>query len=727
MNTSLDRYNPVADYPMRNAALPAAPMPPIGMPQNAEVEDVTTPLSHYLWVLRRQRWKILPFVLICLISTLIVSKRLTPIYESTVTVDIDRHIPSGVVGQEALQTAPNDAEQFLATQIKLIQSDAVLRPVAELYHLRDAADPSIDELRTKDAPVALRNLKVSRPPNTYLLYISYRSTDPTLAANAANAIAESYVEHTYDIRFKSSASLSIFMEKQLEELKAKMERSSEALVQFEKELNVINPEEKTNILSARLLQLNTDYTAAETERVKTEAAFEAVSSGTMESAQASSQGEALKRIEERLNDAQEKFAQAQAHYGANHPEFHKAQTQVQEIQKQFQDTRTSVVRRVEVEYHEALNREIMLKSAVTETKAEFENLNARSFQYESLKREADADKRLYEELTTKIKEAEINAGFQNSAIRIADTARPAIKAVFPNLKVNLSLAFLFSMLMGVGASLIADVLDRTVRDPEQVVRTLNTQVVGSLPVVKEIRAASGSAIVTAKPKGESGVTGYDEAIRTLRNSILLTDFDRRLRTLMITSAAPAEGKSTIATNLAIAHAQHGHKTLLIDGDLRRPSVHRRLDLPSTAGLSDLLTDQQLPWQEVLTKVDAAPNLDVLLAGPPSRRACDMIGAGLADILEQARKDYDLIILDSPPLLGFPEPLQMSALVDGVLLVARSGQTNRKALGSAIGTLARLRANVLGVVMNEVRADTSDTYYYQYYHPKYYSHYNREMK
>lgn len=716
---------------MRSPALPpaplAAPLPPVFMAADVEPVETNTPLSHYLWALRRQRWKILPFVVICLISTLIVSKRLTPIYESTVTVDIDRHIPAAVVGQEAAQAAPNDADQFLATQIKLIQSDAVLRPVAEQYHLREPADPSIDELRAKDAPVALRNLKVSRPPNTYLLLIGYRSTDATLAANAANAIARSYVEHTYDIRFRSSASLSIFMEKQLEELKAKMERSGEALAQFEKELNVINPAEKTNILSARLLQLNTDYTAAETERVKNEAAFQSVGSGTTESAQASSQGDALKRIEERLNDAQEKFAQARAHYGANHPEYHKAQTLVQEIEKQFQDAKTNVMRRVEVEYRQAVNRETMLKSAVTETKAEFDNLNARSFQYDSLKREADADKRLYEELTTKIKEAEINAGFQNSAIRIADTARPAIKAVFPNIKVNLALAFLFSMLLGVGAALVADALDRTVRDPEQVMRTLNTQVVGSLPAVKEIRALNGSALITAKPTGAANITGYDEAVRTLRNSILLADFDRRLRTLMITSASPAEGKSTIATNLAIAHAQQGHKTLLIDGDLRRPSVHRRLDLPSAAGLSDLLTDRRLPWQEVLARVEGLPGLDVLLAGPPSRRACDMVGIGLAEILEEARKDYDLIVIDSPPLLGFPEPLQMSALVDGVLVVARSGQTNRKALGSAIGTLTRLRANVLGIVMNEVRADTSDTYYYQYYHPKYYSHYNKEMK
>jgi capsular exopolysaccharide synthesis family protein len=712
-NQSLERFMP---FP---APVPAWQPAPAPVTIEAEAQEGSTPLSHYLWVLRRQRWKIVPFVVSCMIATLIVSKRLTPIYESTVTVDIDRRMPSGVVGQEAAQSTANDADQFLATQIKLIQSDAVLRPVAEELHLRDTA-ASADPVRAQQAPVTLRNLKVSRPPNTYLLLVSYRSADAELAAAAANAIASSYVRHTYDIRFNSSASLSTFMEKHLEELRAKMERSSEALAQFEKELNVINPSEKTNILSARLLQLNTDYTAAQTERVKAEAAYQSVSNGSMEAAQASSQGDAFKKLEERLGDAREKFAQAQAHYGTNHPEYRKAQTQLQEVGVQFEIARSNVTRRVEAAYNEAVNREAMLKNAVAETKGEFDALNARSFRYDELKREAEADKRLYEELETKIKEAQINAGFQNSAIRIADTARPGLIPVFPNLKINLALALLFSLLVAVAAALVADVLDRTVRDPEQVVRTLNTQVVGSLPGVKEGRASnSGSLLVSRSADG--AISGYDEAVRTLRNSILLADFDRRLRTVMITSAAPSEGKSTIATNLAAAHAQQGHKTLLIDGDLRRPSVHRRLDLPGLAGLSDALTNGA-SWRETLSHCENAPNLDVLLAGPPSRRACDHIGVGLAQILEEARKDYDLIILDSPPLLGFPEPLQMSALVDGVLLVARSGQTNRKALASAVSTLSRLRANVIGIVMNEVRADTSDTYYYHYYHPKYYGKY-----
>ena len=713
-NQSLEPYIP--------PAVPAPGWQPIAAPVTIDLEpqESVTPLSHYLWVLRRQRWSIGAFVLACLICTLIASKRLTPIFESTVIVDIDRRIPAGVVGQDAAQSSINDADQFLATQIKLIQSDAVLRPVAEQFHLQDGGIDDADSLRAAAAPVALHSLKVTRPPNTYLLLINYRSADPQLAADAANAIARSYVEHTYNIRFRSSASLSTFMEKQLEELRAKMERSSEALALFERELNVINPAEKTNILSARLLQLNTDYTAAQTDRVKREAAYQSVRGGSREAAQASSQGDALKKIEERVGDAREKFAQANARYGSNHPEYHKAQTQLEEVTRQFDEAKSNVMRRVEVEYREALDREAMLKNAVAETKAEFDALNAKSFRYDELKREAEADKKLYEELETKIKEAEINSGFQNSAIRIADSARPALLPVFPNLKLNLSLALLFSLLVAAAAAVTADVLDRTVRDPEQLVRTLNTQVVGSLPSV-EARVVNGSSLQLVKPAVNEALTGYDEAIRTLRNSILLADFDRRLRTVMITSAAPSEGKSTIATNLAVAHAQQGHKTLLIDGDLRRPSVHRRLDLTGTLGLSDSLTGG-VGWRDAMSHLEGAPNLDVLLAGPPSRRACDQIGSGLAAILEEARKEYDLIILDSPPLLGFPEPLQMSALVDGVLLVARSGQTNRKALASAVATLKRLRANVIGIVMNQVRADASDNYYYHYYHPKYYKGY-----
>jgi capsular exopolysaccharide synthesis family protein len=703
-------------------------------------DQSAVPLSHYIWILRRHRWKILGFVIGCVAATIIISARLTPIYESTVIVDIDRQTPPAVVGQEATRVPANDADQFLATQIKLIQSDSVLRPVTQQYHLLDlekqvSEKPSQAQL---EAPVLLKNLNIKRPPNTYLLLISYRSTDPRLAADVANGIAKSYVEHIYNIQFRASSSLASFMEKQLEELKAKMERSSAALAQFERELNVINPEEKTSILSARLLQLNTEYTNAETDRVRKEADWKSVQSGSIESAQVSTQGENLKTLSQKLDDARQKFADVQTHYGANHPEYRKAAVQVQEIERQLSDAHQNAERRVEVEYSESVNREAMLQKAVSQTKAEFDRLNARSFEYQSLKREADADKTLYEELVRRIKEAGINAGFENSAIRIADPARAAVRPVFPKMWLNVALAFLFSVMLAVGAAVLSDVLDRSIRDPEQIASLFKTEVMGSLPQVKSWRRRLAvasrnepgtTALVRANGSEPSdrkqGVTGFEEAIRTLRNSILLGTFDRRLRSLMITSATPAEGKTTTAVHLAIAHSQQKHKTLLIDCDMRRPGVHSKLGINPESGLASILQNG-LQWREKLVKLVELPDLDVLPAGFSSRRAADLIGASLPRILEEAVPDYDLLIIDAPPILGFPEPLQMAAAVDGVVVVALAGQTNRNAVGSALSTLQRVRANVVGLVLNEVTRDLSDSYHYYYgYYGKYYRYYRQE--
>src|SRR5689334_8694764 len=407
---------PAQSAPVRSLPVPFEAYRPAARQPEAEVVDTSVPLSHYLWVLRCNWWRIALFVCCCTAASFIISTRLVPIYESTATIDIDRQMPSGVIGQEATRTAINDSDQFLATQVRLIQSDSVLRPIARQWKLNDVelrvpeGAGSESAAASEEAPVRLKNLRVTRPPNTYLILISYRSPDRRLAADVANGIARSYLEHTYNIRFRASASLSAFMERQLEELKAKMERSSGALAQFERELNVINPEEKTSILSARLLQLNSEYTNAQADRVRKEAANKSVADGSLEAAQVSTQGEALKRLSERLDETQQKFAEIKAHYGPNHPEYRKAALQLAELQRQLQSGKDNIGRRVEVEYREAMNRESMLQKAVGETKSEFDRLNARSFEYQSLKREAEADKTLYADLVRRIREASINSG-----------------------------------------------------------------------------------------------------------------------------------------------------------------------------------------------------------------------------------------------------------------------------------------------------------------------------
>jgi capsular exopolysaccharide synthesis family protein len=725
--------------PGQSNILPAlAYYPQIAPQQEFEPEAPSVPLSHYLWILRRHRWRIVAFVATCVLATAIVSARLQPIYESTTTVDIDRQAPSEVVGQDSMRSAADDTEAFIATQIKLIQSDSVLRPVAEQYHLLNIDTQSNHQSPERAqamaaAPVSLSHLKVTRPTGTNLLLINYRSTDPRLSADVSNAIANSYLAHTYNIRIRSSASLSSFMEKQLDELKAKMEQSSLALAQFEKDLDVINPEEKTNILSARLIQLNTDYTTAQSERVSKEAAWNAIKSGSVEAAQVSSQGPDIAKLNDSLNQARQHFALIKSTYGSTHPEYRKAASEVAELERQFEATRTNIAERVAVEYRQALNREQMLQKTVADTKAEWDHLNSRSFEYQQLKREADADKALYDELIKKIRESDINAGFQNNNISIADPARPPLHPVFPDMKLNLLMALLASTLLAIGAAILLDSMDTTLRDPQEASRFLGVDVIGTMPVDRAAAqlprpntpAGTPAIVPPAIPGRNRGgyyktTSDFEEAVRTIRNTILLSDFEGRLRSIALTSAAPSEGKTTIAAHLAIANADRGKKTLLVDGDLRRPSLHSKFGFNPREGLSNVLTGE-LSWQDVVLPVEGKPNLSLLPSGPGSHRAADLIGPRLSSLLDEFAKEYDLVILDSPPLLGFAECLQMATAADGVLIVSLAGETRRKAVAEVISVLHRLRANVIGVVLNQVSKNTSsDGYSYSGYYR--YGHY-----
>jgi succinoglycan biosynthesis transport protein ExoP len=696
-------------------------------------------LSQYLWVVKRHRWKLLGFVVFSVIATVIVSKRLTPLYESTAVIDIDRQTPAAVLGAESTNAANSaDVENYLTTQEQIVQSDAVLRPVVEKYHLltpamRKLANDRLLSSRLKDAPIKLPALKISRPLHTFLLLISYRSPDPQLSADVVNEIAHSYIRHTYDIRYQAASQMTGYMERQLEELKAQMERSAGALANLEKDLDVINPEEKTNVFSARLLHLDNDLTAAEVDRAGKEAAYNAVKNGSLPAAEASEQGEQLRDLETKLNEATEKFAEVKTQFGSSHPVYKKAAGQVSQLQWEVDVLRRRIVERVGVDYKQAVNRESLLRQDMTQAKAEFDQMNARSFEYKALKQEADTDKALYEELIRKIREAGINASFESSSIRLADVARPALYPSFPKTALNALLALFGSTIIGLSIIFLMDALDTTVVDSEHLRRELRVPLLPSLPVGK---FTMGSLPMQELPNPDARFNGisakeilaapnaaFDEAIRTLRSSILLSaGLEHHPRSILVTSASPGEGKSTIALYLAAAHSQQQRRTLLIDGDMRRPVI--KLGVSNDRGLSDVVNGT-MHWKEAVQTPYAYPDLDVLSAGPSSRRVADRIGIVLRSILDEAEREYDLVIIDSPPLLGFAEPLEIAALADSVIIVARAGRTNRSAVASVVEQLKRVRANIIGIVLNGVRADMSSQYYY--YSPRYYSHYTTRDK
>jgi succinoglycan biosynthesis transport protein ExoP len=716
----------------RKGAPSVGPLLPIEHKRHIEE---TLPVSHYLMVLSRQKWRIALFTLLCGLVALFVSLRETPLYQSVALIDVDRNGDLEAVGSDPRNATPGNPEQFIATQMRLIQSDAVLRPVAQKHNLpleqQDAwfAPKRSDEASARNlAPAVLKHLKVTHPPQTYLIYIQYRSPDPHLAAQVANEIAQSYIDHVFRIRYESSQTLSSFMERQLDELRGKMEHSNAALSAFERELNMIDPEERTSIISSRLLQLNAEFTLAQADRVKKEAAFCALSQGSMEAAAISEHGDRLQDLEKRQQELLANFAKIKQHYGPNHPAYVSAQAELEQVQAARSEATARVQRQIGLGFEEAVQREKLLDKELRATKAEFDRLNARSFQYKTLKREADADRKLYEELAAKTKQATINAGFPSTAIRIADLARPAYAPVTPNIKLNVIFTMVLGLLVSVGVALLADMLDTTVRDPQVVSAVLGSEVLGMLPrirgrqghLIPSMLLNSGGASMSLTRSGDSthrSIVEYQESIKTLHASLLLSGMDQRLRTIMITSASPSEGKSTVATTIAMSHASSGKKVLLIDGDLRRPSIADKLSISRRHGLVDVCL-HGVSWRDMIHTMEQLPNLDVLPTGSCNRRAIDHFPSLLSDLLADASAEYDLVIVDSPPILGFPEPLHMASLVDGVLVVALAGSTDRKALHQAMNQLRRIGAQTLGVVMNGSTRDSQSGYYYHHYSSHY---------
>ncbi len=705
-------YNKPKILPANNAPM----LTYTSAPAHAESEELL-PMHHYLWLLRRAWWKIALTVFVCTALTIIGCYLITPVFEATTLIAVDNKVPSSVLSSEASEQSTSDVEQFLNTEMDLIQSDDVLRPVAQKYHLLPASAAGTPAL--PKGPVSLKNLAVTHPANSLLLKITYRSKNAQVAADVANAVAHSYIDQVYETRVRSTMDVSGFMEKQLTDLKLNMNKSAEALAAYERQLGVIDPEQQTSVLAARILQLNTDYTDAENERIRKQTAFKGVQSGNTAALEVSTQADQLNKLQQQMQDAQQRMAVVKTHYAANYAPYKEAENNLNEITRQYQAARTDIGSRIETEYSQAASHEAMLRDALAQAKAQSDKLNVSSIQYQQLKRDADANKTLYNELFQKIKEAGINSGFQNSNIRIADEARPQLSPVFPKKSIFTFIGFFVSLILSIAAVLISDMLDKSVRDPDQARRTLNIEVLGVLPDVQYLKPAgrqllleSGDAALVAEQKTPLDWSrtqdAYIEAIRTMRSLVLLERSRENLRSLLVTSAVAGEGKSTCTAHMAIAHALQGRKTLLIDADLRRPSQHNHFAVANKIGLAELILDGR-SISDVRQKVQGVENLDIITSGQLSQRAAHLVGTKMSGLLAEAVQDYDLVLIDAPPMLGLAEPIQIACAADGVILITQAGQTNQEAVAATLGTLNRLDVKVLGLVLNKVRREMSSSY------------------
>jgi polysaccharide biosynthesis transport protein len=423
------------------------------------------------------------------------------------------------------------------------------------------------------------------------------------------------------------------------------------------------------------------------------------------------------------------YAAALNQYGPNFPRVQRLQAQVKEFDQLIETEKKNVMNRTENDYRAARQRELLLTEALDKQKAETNQQAERLVQYNILKREAEANKQLYEGLLTKLKEAGISAGLRSSNIRVVDPAMIPSSPARPAKTRNIALSFLVGLVGGIGLALMREYLDNTIKTPDDI--ELITKL-PSLAVVPAFEGANRKSRAMRLLRG-APVNGnqaqielfshylpksqISEAFRALRTALLLSQAEHPPQVILVTSALPREGKTTAAANLAVTLAQLGDRTVLVDGDLRKPGVSRVLSLTDEkyAGLSSYLAGVS-NLDLVTIHHPAIENLSAIPTGPLPPNPADLLSSHrMKEAIAELRKRYKFIVIDTPPILAVTDAVILSVQADGVLLVVRSGKTSKEAFMRTRDLLASVKSRVLGVVLNAVDSSSPDYHYsYRYY-------------
>jgi len=702
---------PVTDF--------AAPRVAPAVPARTTVSPIGS-FTRVCKAVSRPKRTVLAFIVLAITAAFAVQLVAPKLYESTAMVRVERHAPAAAYALPGAQLpAIDDMDRVIATEIETSQSDPVLRPVVERFNLL-AAEQQLRGLNSEQAQhrskaaIRLKRLRVTRSPKSNAIRITYRANDPQLAANVANAVAQSLIEHANEVAKRSFDQIATVVTQDMPDLAAKMDTSATRLAEFERQLNMADPEQRVSLLAARVKELNTQLAVVQNERIRREAIVkQANASDTIASAQTASPDNSLSEALQRLNVARQQFAMARSYYGQRHPEYTKAKQQVQEIEAQVRELQSTAKNRAQAEYREAQSQEQRLSSLLQQTKTELEGLQASALQHEHLKSEAENDKDTYNRLTAQARSEAIDHQIHNVVLQIAAPALVAQEPIFPNLPINVALAIVGSGILGAAVTVFGRRLDPTFYGPEKIKNKFKLDVLASLPKVQCLPSISaGHDTASRRAPLAEDIAQFEEGLRTLRAALMLITSDRPVRSVLVTSATPGEGKSTAAAHLAIACAQAGQRVLLIDANLRRPILHKVFGVGNSPGLSEIIKGERSYAEGIFGAGE--PGVFLMPAGRVSRRAADLIGVGLPIILTKALLVFDLVIVDAPAILGASESLSMAGVADGTLLLTKAGATTEKSVAEAVSNLSRARANLLGLVMNQVESSrTQATDVYQY--------------
>ena len=701
-------------------------------------------LYDYLLILRKHQWLIVSFMLAVVTIVSIATFRMQPVYVASTRIELGRE-NANILPFQGTDSYDYmlDLENYIETQSKILTSETLALQTIRTGVLTGQpqfqnSDPSSEALATgslanqKRPPelgAFLGSLGVKRVPNSRLMDISFEANSPELAAQVVNAHIRNFIDQNRRSHYDATTAATTWLTDQLDELKIKVKNSEDARLDYERKNQIWEIDDKQNLTTQRLSEISRQLIEAQGERMRKQSLFEFAKQGDADLVPQIRDSIGVQDLLHRRTELNGQYTEAINQYGPNFPRVQRLQSQLKEIDQNLDREKRAVVARLGSEYHEAQQREELLVRTLDQQKSEANLMSERMVQYNILKRDAEADKALYDGLLTKLKEAGISAALQSSNIRVVD---PAMIPSYPSRPAkgrNVALAFLVGLVGGIGLAILREYMDNTVKTPDDV-ETLAR--LPSLAVVPAFEDSPGDAR-SRKTLSEAIGNGHSrhvelvaqhlpksqmsEAFRALRTALLLSQAGSPPQVILVTSALPREGKTTAAANLAVTLAQLGDRTLLIDADLRKPGIGRLLNMTSGkyAGLSSYLAGVS-SLELVTVQHPAIPNLSAIPTGPLPPNPADLLSSHkLADAIAELRTKFKFIVIDTPPVMAATDAVILSVQADGVLLVVRSGETPKEAFTRTRDLLVSVKCRLLGVVLNAVNSNAPDYYYsYRYY-------------